>query len=430
MSTQFDICKRAKLAILLGSRKSYRQIAKELGMSPSSIKREIERNRHATATKPYYATINDCAYARACHDHHLCGDLKCRRMCSACGSACAEGKCPKFKLAICHRRDKYPLVCNGCERIRSCRMTKITYDAKEADAMARHRLVTNRQGLNITTNELSLMSTIMLEGLRKGQSINHIIVSNRDDFPVCERTCYRYINKGAMPVKRHHLPNAVKLKPRDKPVEHKILRDCALGRTKEDFDLLMAANDGLPYVEMDTLLGPKGSRKALLTFQFPNESFMIARLLERKTAACVGSAIDDIYHALGDELFKLLFPVILTDNGTEFTNPVLIELAPNGEKRTRLFYARAYHATDKPHVERNHEHIRKVIPKGMNFDRATQADIDKIMSNINSYRRPVALSNRTPYDRFVFEYGKEAADRLGISKIEANDVTLLPAFFG
>lgn len=430
MSTQFDSYKRIKLSMLLGSQKTYRQIARELGMNPSSIKREIERNRCASDTKPYYATINDCAHARICHVHHLCGDRKCRRQCSACGAVCEAGKCPNFQLATCPKRDHYPLVCNGCKQFRSCRLTKITYNPKTADIMARRRLIETRQGLNITTNELESMSKIMLAGLRKGQSVNHILFSNRNDFPVCARSCYRYINKGIMAVKRHHLPNAVKLKPRDKTVEHKVLRDCAIGRTKEDFDLLIAENDGLSYVEMDTVVGPRGATKALLTFQFPNEGFMVARLLPRKTAACVGKAIDDIYHALGDELFKSLFPVILTDNGTEFTNPVVIELAPNGEKRTNLFYARAYHATDKSHIERNHEHVRKVIPKGMNFDRATQADIDRIMSNINSYRRPVALSNRTPYDRFVFEYGQEAADRLGISKIEANDVTLVPAFFG
>lgn len=38
------------------------------------------------------------------------------------------------------------------------------------------------------------------------------------------------------------------------------------------------------------------------------------------------------------------------------------------EVRTQVFYTRPYTATDKAHVERNHEYIRRIVFKGESFD--------------------------------------------------------------
>ncbi len=47
-----------------------------------------------------------------------------------------------------------------------------------------------------------------------------------------------------------------------------------------------------------------------------------------------------------------------------FSNPLAVETAPDdGTRRTKVFYARPYTATDKAHVERNHEYIRRIVFK-------------------------------------------------------------------
>ena len=58
-----------------------------------------------------------------------------------------------------------------------------------------------------------------------------------------------------------------------------------------------------------------------------NTSFMLAFLREANTARSVMKIWDTLFQALGRETFEKLVPVILTDNGSEFSNPKGIELS-------------------------------------------------------------------------------------------------------
>lgn len=153
----------------------------------------------------------------------------------------------------------------------------------------------------------------------------------------------------------------VKLKPRKTNQQRKVDRHCREGRTYTDFLLFLEQNPGLSAVEMDSVIGKVGG-KSLLTLIFPTSELMLAFLCECHTAACVQAKIDFLHEGLG-ELFPELFPLILTDNGSEFSNPLSIETNSSGEQRTRLFYCDAMASWQKPHVERNHEYIRLILPK-------------------------------------------------------------------
>lgn len=49
----------------------------------------------------------------------------------------------------------------------------------------------------------------------------------------------------------------------------------------------------------------------------------------------------------------------------------------------------------KPHVEKNHEYIRYIIPKGKSFDNRTQKDITLMINHVNSTAR-ASLNGSTP----------------------------------
>ena len=49
-----------------------------------------------------------------------------------------------------------------------------------------------------------------------------------------------------------------------------------------------------------------------------------------------------------------------------------------------------------------------------------------MMDHINSYLRP-QYNGRTPYEMFVFLYGRGIAEKLGLKGIDRNDVTLKPS---
>ena len=48
-----------------------------------------------------------------------------------------------------------------------------------------------------------------------------------------------------------------------------------------------------------------------------------------------------------------------------------------------------------------------------------------MMNHINSYPRP-QYNGKTPYEMFVFLYGRHLAEKLGLRGIDRNDVTLKP----
>ena len=144
-----------------------------------------------------------------------------------------------------------------------------------------------------------------------------------------------------------------------------------VGRTFNDFVKLIEDNPNLSVVEMDTVHGTR-SGKVLLTFMFRNCSLMLAFIIDSCSQMAVKEVIDKLYGILGHEVFKRTFPVILTDNGSEFKNPESLELDANGNQRTKIFYCNPMASYQKPHVEKNHEYIRYIIPKGKSFDNRTQ----------------------------------------------------------
>ncbi len=62
-----------------------------------------------------------------------------------------------------------------------------------------------------------------------------------------------------------------------------------------------------------------------MTVYFVNVSLMLGFLREANTSKSVIDIYDELYQRLGGQDFRRLFPVILTDNGSEFSNPKCIE---------------------------------------------------------------------------------------------------------
>ncbi len=132
---------------------------------------------------------------------------------------------------------------------------------------------------------------------------------------------------------------------------------------------------------------------------------------------------------LGIEKFRELFIIILTDNGSEFSNPSEIEISNiTGEERTKIFYCEPGRSDQKGSCEVNHELIRRILPQGTSFDNLTQEDINLLMSHINSYKRK-KLNDCSPLQLFSLMFGFDIANKLGIKEIEPNKINLSENLF-
>jgi IS30 family transposase len=286
-------------------------------------------------------------------------------------------------------------------------------------------LVESRTGANITEDELHALDQFVSPLIRRGQSVHHIVTHNPDQFNVSEKSIYRYVDGRLLSARNIDMPRVCRIKPRkSKPVEHKVDSQCRIGRTYPEF-LQFVEQTGHSVVEMDSVIGRVGG-KVLLTLMFKSCDFMLALIREHNTSLSVIDRLNWIAETLGAECFKKLFPVLLGDNGSEFSNPKALEYDAQGNRRTSVFYCDPYASFQKPNVELNHEFLRRILPKGSSFDRFVQEDIDLMMSHINSYSRE-KWNDKSPFDMFGFLYGYNALEKLGQRKIPANDILLKPS---
>ena len=173
-------------------------------------------------------------------------------------------------------------------------------------------------------------------------------------------------------------------------------------------------------------LGDLKGGKVQQTFFWKKEKLMLSFLLDNKDMAGTVGTLDYLEERLGRELFAELFPVILTDNGTEFADPDLFEYGKDGNRRTRLYYCEPRRSDQKGALEKNHEYIRYVLPKGSSFDWLTQEKVLLMINHINSTARP-GLKGKRPIDLALQNFGMDVIEKLGLAVISPDDVNLTPS---
>lgn len=163
----------------------------------------------------------------------------------------------------------------------------------------------------------------------------------------------------------------------------------------------------------------------MLTILFVKQNLMLILLMRDGKADTVVEQFDWLTSILGLAVFQELFPVILTDNGSEFKRTKEMEFTAEGKQRTRIYYCDPQASWQKPHIEKNHEYIRYVLPRGKSFNPYTQDDMILLMNHINSTRRS-KLDGGTPYELADSSAFKRLKKVLGLRTIPADEVNLTP----
>jgi len=413
---------------LIERNQSFKSIGKTIGRDCTTVSKEVRNRISFEQTGSYGKPYNPCLHRNTCDFRQVCDNCTSKRKNSFC-RYCKNcfSNCSSFVKEQCLFLQKPPYVCNGCTEKTHCVLEKQVYSPILADREYREMLSESRTGISLSEAEVTRLDKIISPLLIKGQSLHHICVNNRDSIMVSKNTLYRLVASNLLTARNIDLPRQVRYRKRRKAKEFKVDKACRIGRTYEDFLVFINKNPQLPIVEIDSVEGTKGG-KVLLTIHFVKAEFMLAFIREANDSQSVIEIFDELYLEMKPEIFTNMMPIILCDNGSEFSNPKAIEFDKQGNRRTHLFYCDPASPHQRGSSERNHGFIREFIPKGTCMNQYVQEEITHMMNHINSYCRD-SLGDKCAYDTIAFFYGEEVLKTLGSIKICANEVTLKPSIF-
>lgn len=321
---------------------------------------------------------------------------------------------PKIKNRImCKKLDRWPYVCVDCKhKYRDCPFVQFTYNATIAQKNADSKLHESRRGINLTKEEHAILNECLLKGKIDKVSVYDSILRSGVDISVS--TAYRYINNGIMSIKHYDLPYALKYKKRkvqNKKYEYYTKLDRS-NRTFLDYLSYMHTRINEKTVQMDFLGSIKTDYKSILVLVIPQLKFPMLFLITNPTAEKVTKTFDMLEERLGIELFKMIFPSILTDRDPCFGDYIGIEFnKETGEQRTYIFYCDAFKSNQKANVENINKQLRKYFPKGHSIDKYDETYIRKI--NLMMLETKIrSLDGHSPREAFELIFGKEAFKKL------------------
>ena len=408
------------------SKLSLKEIARRIQKSARYVSDEIKRN--CTKVRGIRSHGKDCHNATGCKRKKLCGDPFCEKNCVTCQTVDCRIVCAAYNNSPCIQLQRPPYVCNVCGNRRKCKMDRAYYISHQADAVARRRYSDSRSRPHLRGDEMEALDRLVSPLVRKGQPLTHIFSAHGAEIPVSQRTLYNYIANRELSIGNLDLRRKVGYRPRKKkkePSEAFMNQDFRKTRSYSDFLEYMQKHPDTPYVEMDTVKGVRERGKRMLTMLFTEQNFMLTLLMPDGRAESVVEQFDWLSNALGVELFRTLFPVILTDNGSEFKHTRELEYTEDGRHRTRVFYCDPQASWQKAHIEKNHEFIRYVLPKGKSLSPYDQDDMALLMSHINSTRR-LKLDGKSPFELFKRPEQLTLIQLLNLREIPADEINLTP----
>lgn len=360
---------RMEIAHGLAHEEPLKSIAERIGMDPTSVSREIRRNRIQVTQ--------------------------------------GSGECGRLR--------RFPFVCSGCERKygkAKCGCAKMAYDAKAAQAKADKRLVQSRAGLDCDESEFRLVDDALTAGLAQRKSVYEVSRQPEVAAVASAPTIYRWVSLGIMTAKAIDLPKAARCKKRKaRAYEYGGSSKGKEGRNFVDYLAHRRANPGEFGCQMDFLGSIKTDRKAVLTVSIPELHFVYIRLLPKSDPKAVKALWDRMDAALGREAFSRVFSFILTDNDPCFADYAAIEADADGVIRTRVFYADPYASNQKGSVENMNGQLRLHFPKGKSVDGLTDERVRE--ANLAMIERPLrSLGGKSPREAFEAVYGQGLIERL------------------
>lgn len=385
---------RSTIEYLINKNMNFTEIADILKVDRTTVSKEIRRNRYLTNS--LFLDFNKTGISKA--------------------------------IKACDRLSKPPYVCNNCPNKTSCIKAHLYYNANKAQKNYTNLLSDSRKGVDITKEEIEQINRNIIPLIKnKKQSVNQVYVNHTDILYMSKPTFYKYVDLRIIALSNLDLPKKVTYKKRKETTDKTYKRELALliGRAYEDFITRISNEKNLKIWQLDTVIGKITDKKVLMTFLFVETNFMIIRLLDKKDVENVNKQFDNFKTTLGIDVYKNIIDIILTDNGSEFFDPIHMEIDyETGEKLLSVYYCHPNSPDEKPEIECNHKFIRRYLPKETSFENLTEEQVKMIEDNINNIPRDI-FGGKTPYELTKEKY-PEFIELIGAKYIEPDEVTLNP----
>lgn len=255
----------------LDKRKPCRQMARELGRSPSTVADEVARNR------------------------------------TVCRGPNKGGRAAKAPEDACPKLLEWPHCCNGCRlrRYHCSRKWRCEYSAARAQALADAELRESRMGVDRGEAEFEHVMGSIRSDVARGLSPEQIALARAAEVGASASTIYRWIGRGYAGMSSLELRRKCGYKPRS---HAKPPRQTAHGAARSFAAFMeLPGEERAAACEMDTVTGLKSDRRCLLTLYLRAFRFQFALPMPDKTAASTGSALDMLEKA-APRAFRRLFP--------------------------------------------------------------------------------------------------------------------------
>lgn len=416
---------------------SARAVAKRIDVSPSTVTREVKAHRTVTEKKlsPKEKASLRCVKQGSCQaSGTACPKCSTKlTTCKSCKTRRCILTCADYEPRMCPTTEAWPYVCpEKCPKRGWCKLPKCSYDAGDADAAYRERLSSSRSGICCTQEELDAMNAIVVPLAKQGQSFEAIWAEHAGELPVCVRSAYKYQELNAVGLTSLDMPRKARLLPRKRPEPGGAKRERVdrTGRTYDDFKEL-PVGDQVRVVQGDSVEGYEWNVSDILSLHLVAHAFQVYLKKEVKSSpAPVVAWLDAIERELGSpEAFGEVFGILLLDRGAEFDDWAGMERSclVEGARRCRVFYCDEMKSNQKSQAERNHEQLRRILPKKRSdFDKLSVWDVAVCCSHVNSY--PLARKSGTfrPIEAAAALVPQHLLDALGIERVPADEVVLKP----
>ncbi|MDC0807201.1 helix-turn-helix domain-containing protein, partial [Collinsella aerofaciens] len=237
---------------------SCRQIARELGRSPSTVCSEVASHRFVTAPRERRGERVDAS-----------ADLS----------------------AACPRLAAWPRCCNGCGRYRAIgcrRRPHVFYDARAAQLCADSVLVSSRRGIDADEPAAAEALALIRDGLGRGLSPEQLSARNGGPVDLSPSTIYRWVAAGYDGMTNMELRRKVGYRPRRRAPTASATRHSPRGSYAAFLGL---GEDACAAAwEMDTVEGAREDGACLLTLLHRPSRLQLALPLAAKDAASVAAA--------------------------------------------------------------------------------------------------------------------------------------------